>query len=113
MASWDKAQGTCQNNSGYLAVITSADEDAFVINLKNNFTEDLPSVYQQVMVYWIGLITNEHGNTFSWVDGEAYGYTNYNMLHGHNGMCYGIRDDAWDSNNCDSTSPFICERPYI
>ena len=107
MAPWDKALDACQSEIGYLAVITTAEEDAFIINLKNSGVGDI----FLTMCYWIGLFTNEKINTTSWVNGAIVGYSNIKMVDEQSGPCYGIKGDAWVAADCNAAFPFICERP--
>ena len=112
MEPWDKALDACQSGGGYLAVITSADEDAFIINLKNSYASGLGTVFQQ-MIYWIGLRTDKQYNTTSWVNGAAVSFSNIKMVDGQSGLCYGIKGDAWVGAYCNNGHfPYICERSY-
>ena len=111
MLTWDQAVDACRSEGGYLAVIRSAEEDAFIINLKNSIARGVGLIYQNI-IHWIGLRTDEQYNTTSWVTGEAYGYSNIKMVDGQSGLCYGIKGDVWVEAGCIGSCPYICEKPY-
>ncbi len=72
--SWENAKTAAESAGGYLATITSAQEDAFVWN---NLMASL-----NFQVYWLGGYQPEPRNAepdggWAWVTGEPWGYTNW------------------------------------
>ncbi len=103
--SWTQARSYCQSLEGHLATITSAEEQSFITGRwpdKNG---------------WIGAYGDSSG--YSWVTGEAWGYTNWasNQPDNANGDEWFVHlwnGGAWnDLNNDDSTyhhhHGFFCE----
>jgi hypothetical protein len=66
-ATWTKARDECKNKGGYLVTITSKEEQEFIVDLlsKNGKGDS----------YWLG--GYRQGNTWKWVTGEAFTYTNW------------------------------------
>ena len=65
---WENAKIACEEKGGHLAVITTADENNFIIDLlkignKNN--------------YWLGGYRNSNNNTWEWVTGEKFEFSNW------------------------------------
>lgn len=70
ITTWEQAEAYCESLGGYLATITSREEDEFVyFYLKNNF--DYESAY-------FGFTDREEEGTWVWVNGETSTYTNWN-----------------------------------
>lgn len=70
ITTWEQAEAYCESLGGYLATITSQEEDEFVyFYLKNNF--DYESAY-------FGFTDREEEGTWGWVNGETSTYTNWN-----------------------------------
>ena len=103
--SWTQARSYCQSLEGHLVTITSAEEQSFITGRwpdKNG---------------WIGAYGDSSG--YSWVTGEAWGYTNWasNQPDNANGDEWFVHlwnGGAWnDLNNDDSTyhyhHGFFCE----
>lgn len=63
---WPEAKAYAEAQGGYLAVITSAEEQAFVQSLIAKGEKNQ---------YWLGGYRN--GSTFAWVTGEPFSYTNW------------------------------------
>lgn len=63
---WPQAKAYAESKGGYLAVITSAGEQAFVEKLVAKGTKNQ---------YWLGGYRS--GSGFAWVSGEAFSYTNW------------------------------------
>lgn len=104
---WNEAQVYCAKKGGYLATITSAEEDAFLYSYAVN------SGYTSVM---FGLSDQNELDNWEWVTGEKLSYENWhvgepNHQNGneHYGMYYeAFTDGKWnDGNGMDG--PFICE----
>ncbi len=64
-ATWPAAQQHCQANGGHLAVINSAQENAFLANILT------------LQSAWIGCSDAASEGNFSWVNGDALNYTNW------------------------------------
>jgi len=64
---WTQAQEFCESEGGNLVSITSQDEQNFVAGL----IKDAGQMNQ----YWIG--ANRESGSFTWSDGEVWGYTNW------------------------------------
>lgn len=104
---WNNAQGYCEMKGGYLATITSKEEDSFVYSYLIN------SGYGSAL---FGLSDQDETDNWKWVTGEKYSYQNWesgepNHLGGneHYGMYYeGFTNGKWnDGDGVDV--PFICE----
>lgn len=104
---WNNAQVYCEKKGGYLATITSREEDSFV------FSYLVDSGYGSAL---FGLSDQDELDNWKWVTGEAYSYQNWesgepNHQGGneHYGMYYdGFTDGKW--NDGDGVNvPFICE----
>ena len=63
---WDDAEAYCESIGGYLAAVTSAEENAFVYNLISGGAKN---------VYWLGGFLS--GNEWRWNTGEGWNYTNW------------------------------------
>lgn len=69
VTTWEEAKEYCESQGGYLATITSREEDQFVYNyLRNNF--DYESAY-------FGLTDRDKEGTWLWDNGEVSSYTNW------------------------------------
>ena len=66
---WHEAKAYCENIGGYLATVTSQDENDF---LCNNFTG---GGSQQLC--WLGATDEEQEGVWKWVTNEEWGYTNW------------------------------------
>lgn len=64
--SWDKAKKACEQRGGYLAAVTSAEEDAFLYDYCSD------SGYSDV---FFGLYYS--GDKWKWVSGEKFDYSNW------------------------------------
>ena len=104
---WNNAQVYCEKKGGYLATITSREEDSFV------YSYLVDSGYGSAL---FGLSDQDELDNWKWVTGEAYSYQNWesgepNHQGGneHYGMYYdGFTDGKW--NDGDGVNvPFICE----
>jgi len=74
-----KAQESCFSGlNGYLATITSAEENAFVVSLltldESNWTN-----------YWIGASQQPGEGEWSWITNESFTYTNWSIYEPNNG----------------------------
>lgn len=109
LESWDMAEAYCEYMGGYLAVITSAEEDAFIFN------EVLrASGYDSA---YFGLSDEEETGNWKWVNGTPVRYTNWasgepNNQGGieHYGMYYWKNGDGkWNDGDFSGSPAFICE----
>ncbi len=66
---WETARQYCIDHNGYLATITSAEEDAFIYNYLRN-------TYGAENAYF-GLTDRENEGVWQWANGEAVSYTNW------------------------------------
>ncbi len=66
---WQQAKAYAERKGGYLAVITSPEEQAFVENLVSAGTKKQ---------YWLGGYRS--GASFFWVNGEAFSYSNWDKI---------------------------------
>lgn len=64
---WEEAKQYCENLGGYLATITSEQE--------NNTISDLISYYRNKSMYWLG---GYNDGDWKWITGESFDYTNWN-----------------------------------
>lgn len=87
--SWNSARTLCQGiPGGYLATISNATENAYVAGC------DLDGTNTGL---WIGLTDEGHEGTWSWVTGEAAGFTNWDLAYG--------QPDGGSSENVVSLKP--------
>lgn len=63
--SWENAKNLCQNNGGHLAVINDDAENSFVAN------------FMMASSAWIGGHDSNTEGTFEWINGDSFGYTNW------------------------------------
>ena len=104
---WNMAQEYCEAQGGYLATITSPEEDAFLYS----YTTD--AGYSSVM---FGLTDQEQTDDWRWVTGEELSYQNWrsgepNHQGGyeHYGMYYEKNKDGTWNDGSGKTCPFLCE----
>jgi len=76
---WSQAWDYAKEKGGYLAVITSAEEQAFIERLISKGSQNQ---------YWIG--GHREGSGFVWVTGEALSYTNWDSIEPNNNR--GVED---------------------
>ena len=121
---WSEAKEYCENIGGYLACITSEDEQEFIMSLINDGEKNC---------YWLGGYKKNSGS-FEWLSGEKFVYDNWDVSEPSGGeedclQIYRIPDPAnWDCTagswndivdegavNFHSTKNFgfICEWDYV
>lgn len=107
VADWNMAQEYCEARGGYLATITSAEEDAFLHSYIVN------AGYKSVM---FGLTDQDKTDDWGWVTGELFSYQNWhsgepNHQDGyeHYGMYYEKNMDGTWNDGSGRGVPFICE----
>ena len=103
---WQDAKTYCEAQSGYLATITSKEENDFVLSQFGRTG------------FWLGGTDDGHEGTWSWVTNEPWSYSNWNAGEPNNvdnkehflevTVC-GIGCGGWNDNNAKSTFPFLCE----
>ena len=88
---WEEAKQYCESQGGYLATITSLEEQAFITGLVQN---------QAKRSYWIGLTdANEPGN-WEWVTEEPFSYSNWGQNepnHGYGGKEHYVAIVSYDT----------------
>lgn len=117
---WEKAKEYCESKGGYLATITSADEQKKVEELiaSKNYGD-------KYVRFWIGATDKETTGQWKWVTGEAFSYNNwgtdqpdsseqhYAALINYSAPQYGTEKYQWDNIKNDQedniTTYFICE----
>ena len=104
---WNMAQEYCEVQGGYLATITSPEEDAFLYSYITD------AGYSSVM---FGLTDQEQTDDWHWVTGEKLSYQNWhpgepNHQGGyeHYGMYYSKNTDGTWHDGSGRGGPFLCE----
>lgn len=104
---WNAAKAFCDAQGGYLATITSAEENAFLYSYITG------AGYSSVM---FGLTDQEQADDWHWVTGEEFSYQNWrsgepNHQGGyeHYGMYYERNTDGTWNDGSGQGGPFICE----
>jgi Lectin C-type domain len=67
---WEAAQSAASGGGHYLATITSAAEEQFIVST-------FLTGAAQKQVFWIGGTDKVDGDTWKWVTGESFSYTNW------------------------------------
>lgn len=104
---WEDAKKCCIERGGYLASISSEEEDAFLYNLIRN---------AEIDGAWFGLSYNYYTQTWNWESGECVEYTNwapdepnYQGKTEKYGMYYSKYDNGqWNDGNGEAGA-YICE----
>lgn len=107
VSDWNMAQEYCMEQGGYLATITSAEEDAFL------YAYIVDEGYRSVM---FGLSDQERTNDWRWVTGELLSYQNWQVGepnhqggYEHYGMYYEKNTDGKWNDGSGEGGIFICE----
>lgn len=107
VTTWEEAKEYCESQGGYLATITSAEEDAFLYSYLTD------AGYSSAM---FGLTDQEQPDNWYWVTGEKLSYQNWrsgepNHQGGyeHYGMYYKKNTDGTWNDGSGKGGPFICE----
>ena len=99
---WDNAQSAAIYAGGYLATITSAEENAFIFSI----LRDDQQVWPGGIGPWIGGFQEEDAiepdGDWQWVTGEAFTYTNWSINQPDNAVG-GSEDWLHFYNNTDET----------
>ncbi|MGE5342587.1 MAG: lectin-like protein [Candidatus Omnitrophota bacterium] len=69
--SWHEAKSYCERLGGYLATMTSWDEDVFISSNLVNTTASW------IKYCWLGGTDEEREGTWKWITGEPWGYTHW------------------------------------
>ncbi|MCX5884570.1 MAG: putative Ig domain-containing protein [Proteobacteria bacterium] len=104
---WSSAKSLCESSGGYLATITSSDENSTVTNLAVQSGKDA----------WIGFTDSESEGKWKWVTIESVTYTHWASGEPNNDGdedCGEIRKDAnpsyyWNDAKCSESQNYICE----
>lgn len=104
---WNMAQAYCEAQGGYLATITSSEEDAFLYSYITD------AGYSSVM---FGLTDQEQTDDWRWVTGEEFSYQNWRSWepnhqggYEHYGMYYERNTDGTWNDGSGRGGPFLCE----
>lgn len=107
---WSEAESRCRSSGGYLAVISSAQEQAFV-------QSQLPAGAGQV---WIGLNDIFQQGSFVWTDGTPLQFNVWGSSQPNNNQhtlnCVlmnpngGHQAGTWSTARCDVRAGYICEK---
>jgi len=101
-ATWDAAAADCKARDGFLASITSTEENAAIATLVGSGTA------------WIGLEDKFEANFF-WQDDEPRMFTSYAATEPNGGTAenctsMAAADGTWSDAVCTVTLPYVCER---
>lgn len=91
VTTWEEAKEYCESQGGYLATITSPEEQAFISDLVQN---------QEKRSYWIGLTDEEELGNWEWVNGETFSYSNWGQNepnHGYGGTEHYVAIVSYDT----------------
>lgn len=108
VTTWDQAQEYCRSRNGYLATLTTREENSFAYSLLNSFN---------VTGAYFGLRDAGY-NDWQWVNNEAFSYSNWaygepNSYSEPYGMFYGQYIETWNDgdfgNYTSEDRAFICE----
>lgn len=107
VATWEEAKEYCESQGGYLATVTSKEEDKFLYS----YITDMG--FDSVL---FGLSDIDQENVWTWVTGEPFSYENWaprepNHQGGyeHYGMYYEKNKDGTWNDGSGKTCPFLCE----
>ena len=108
ITTWEQAQEYCRSRNGYLATLTTKEENSFAFSLLNSFN---------VTGAYFGLHDTGY-NDWQWVNNEAFSYTNWaygepNSYSEPYGMFYEQYVETWNDgdfgNYTSEDRAFICE----
>lgn len=127
--SWSDANDYCKSLSGYLATITTQEEQNFIQQYLAQVTAGAtaandagePTTWEKEV--WIGATDSRFEGDWEWANGEKFEYTNWGtnqpddswgqdygvmLNHLREGSDYSITAGQWDDSNS-YNCPFICE----
>lgn len=88
---WEDAKQYCESQGGYLATITSPEEQTFISGLVQN---------QAKRSYWIGLTDTKEPGNWEWVTDEPFSYSNWGQNepnHGYGGKEHYVAVVSYDT----------------
>ena len=96
--SWTSANAAAQastwdGESGYLATITSAAEQAFLNVLNHDFVESSPVHFGQYVSAWLGGTDAASEGTWGWANGDSWTYSNWNTYEPNDGIFSFLTED--------------------
>ena len=88
---WEDSKQYCESQGGYLATITSPEEQTFISGLVQN---------QAKRSYWIGLTDTKEPGNWEWVTDEPFSYSNWGQNepnHGYGGKEHYVAVVSYDT----------------
>ncbi len=105
---WDQARQHCESQGGYLATITSPEENGFLLDFLLG-----PQVASDSV--WLGATDLGTEGVWEWVNGEFWGYSNWSAEqlneYGENYLAVSHLSDTanWHDATGAESFPFVCE----
>lgn len=104
IATWEKAQAACQALGGYLAVVTSYEENHLLASFLDNQSA------------FIGGHDRDRNGHYQWINGESFGYTNWypgqpNNYRGDQFYLELLPNGQWNDEYPSRKNEYICEIP--
>ncbi|KAK1342673.1 hypothetical protein QTO34_015439 [Cnephaeus nilssonii] len=115
---WDEARKFCQENYSHLVIISSIDEQNFVVK-----------AHRSPRVHWLGLSDREHEGDWKWLDGSPVTLRQVSRVLGLSAHCgpffwepeepNNMNDEdcvsmnkhgSWNDLSCNKATYWICER---
>ncbi|KAF2347209.1 C-type lectin-like, partial [Trinorchestia longiramus] len=106
--SWEMAVNSCKELNAMLPSIADEEENIFLAKEW--------SVYSSM---WIGLSAPASSRTFSWIDGSAGNYSNWDDYEPNNNLgserCVELNKGSglWNDYQCSTRLPFVCKKPRV
>ncbi|EPQ07510.1 C-type lectin domain family 17, member A [Myotis brandtii] len=101
--SWDEARKFCQENYSHLVIISSIDEQNFVVK-----------AHGSPRVHWLGLSDREHEGDWKWLDGSPVTLSFWEPEEPNNlndEDCVSMtKQGTWNDLSCNKATYWICER---
>ncbi|XP_059552641.1 C-type lectin domain family 17, member A isoform X2 [Myotis daubentonii] len=101
--SWDEARTFCQENYSHLVIISSMDEQNFVVK-----------AHGSPRVHWLGLSDREHEGDWKWLDGSPVTLSFWDPEEPNNlndEDCVSMtKQGTWNDLACNIATYWICER---
>ena len=101
---FDDAISECSKQGATLASVSNSEEQEFLASMANQ------------ELTWLGGTDRDQEETFSWINGEDWNFTNWakpnQPNHKQKQDCVELRKDGlWDDVLCSKPLPFICQLP--
>jgi len=102
---WNEAKKYCESVGGYLANVTTKEENDFIFySLLNNDNK----------LYWLGGTDEKVEGSWEWITGEDWTYTNWNTgepnnLRDEDSLHFYGNKNAWNDMRMHINANFICE----